>query len=125
MATSLATRRSTSAVAFPDNQMQVLPYNRTVKDLSGRSPEQFLDTLREVVTVSDGQPTPTRKGEASMYLAGKWYRLDLGRVAHRPLHHLTSGRVEGMHGQELAAGLIDLHGQLHIITLTIACLKKY
>ena len=69
------------AVAFPDNQMQVLPYNRTVKDLSGRSPEQFLDTLREVVTVSDGQPTPTRKGEASMYLAGKWYRLDLGSIA--------------------------------------------
>ena len=68
------------AVAFPDNQMQVLPYNRTVKDLAGRSPEQFLQALREVVKVSDGQATPTRKGEASMYLDGKWYRLDLGSI---------------------------------------------
>ena len=27
------------AVAFPDDQMQILPYNRTVKDLAGRTPE--------------------------------------------------------------------------------------
>ena len=69
------------AVAFPDDQMQVLPYNRTVKDLAGRSPERFLEELRRVVSVSDGEPAPTRKGEASMYLAGKWYRLDLQPIA--------------------------------------------
>lgn len=65
------------AVAFPDNQMQVLPYNRTVKDLGGRSPEQFLEDLKKVVTVSPGSSTPAAKGEASMFLAGRWYRLDL------------------------------------------------
>jgi uncharacterized protein (DUF1015 family) len=69
------------AVAFPDNQMQVLPYNRIVKDLAGRSPEQFLDDLRAVVTVSDGSATPRRKGEVSMYLAGRWYRLDVGGLS--------------------------------------------
>ena len=69
------------AVAFPDNQMQVLPYNRTVKDLSGRTPEQFLEELRRIVNVSAGPSAPTRKGEASMYLAGRWYRLDLGSIA--------------------------------------------
>ncbi|MBA2301307.1 MAG: DUF1015 domain-containing protein [Acidobacteria bacterium] len=64
------------AVAFPDNQMQVLPYNRTVKDLAGRSPEQFLQQLGEVVPVSDGDAAPRAKGDVRMYLAGKWYALD-------------------------------------------------
>jgi uncharacterized protein (DUF1015 family) len=69
------------AVAFPDNQMQVLPYNRIVKDLAGRSAEQFLDALRQVVKVSDGSAAPSQKGEASMYLAGTWYRLGLSAIA--------------------------------------------
>ena len=66
------------AVAFPDNQVQILPYNRTVKDLAGATPAQFLAALRERVPVSDGGPTPERQGLVSMYLAGKWYTLDLG-----------------------------------------------
>ena len=50
------------AVAFPDNQMQILPYNRTVKDLAGRTPEQFLAALRERFTVTDGAPEPRPQG---------------------------------------------------------------
>jgi uncharacterized protein (DUF1015 family) len=69
------------AVAFPDNEVQVLPYNRTVKDLAGRSAEQFLDSLRRVAPVVDGAAAPQRKGDVRMYLAGKWYALDLGGLA--------------------------------------------
>ena len=65
------------AVAFPDNQMQVLPYNRTVKDLAGLSREQFLAALGNVVKVAPGGPSPSRKGEVCMYLDGAWYTLDL------------------------------------------------
>jgi uncharacterized protein (DUF1015 family) len=66
------------AVAFPHDQMQILPYNRTVKDLAGRSPEAFLAALRETFAVADGAAgTPRRKGEVSMYLAGRWYAVDL------------------------------------------------
>ncbi len=68
------------AVAFPDNQMQILPYNRVVKDLAGQSPEQFLATLRERVSVTDGPATPSRRGHVSMYLAGKWYTIDLTKA---------------------------------------------
>ena len=68
------------AVAFPDDQMQVLPYNRTVKDLAGQSPDAFLDALRRVVTVADGSASPRRKGEVAMYLGGKWYSLDFTAV---------------------------------------------
>ena len=66
------------AVAFPDNQMQILPYNRTVKDLAGATPTEFLAALRQRVTVADGGPTAERQGLVSMYLDGRWYALDLG-----------------------------------------------
>ncbi len=65
------------AVAFPDDQVQILAYNRTVRDLTGRSPVQLLAAIREVVPVSDGPAMPRRKGEVSMYLDHRWYALDV------------------------------------------------
>ena len=65
------------AVAFPDDQVQILPYNRTVKDLGGRSPERFLEDLRARLPVREGMATPRGKAEASMFLAGRWYAVDL------------------------------------------------
>ena len=51
------------AVAFPDDQMQILPYNRVVKDLNGMTPAAFLDALRTHVPVTEAAAaTPTRKG---------------------------------------------------------------
>lgn len=70
------------AVAFPDNQTQVLPYNRTVKDLAGLTPEAFLEAVRRVFTVRDGGPaSPAKKGDCAMYLAGRWYTLDIAAKA--------------------------------------------
>ncbi|MGE5199525.1 MAG: DUF1015 domain-containing protein [Rhodospirillaceae bacterium] len=70
------------AVAFPDNQTQVLPYNRTVKDLAGLEPEAFLDAVKQVFAVREGGPaTPGRKGECAMFLGGTWYTLDIGAKA--------------------------------------------
>jgi uncharacterized protein (DUF1015 family) len=66
------------AVAFPDNQMQVLAYNRVVKDLAGRTPEAFLTALRERMPVTPGPAVPSRKGEVAMFLAGTWYTLTPG-----------------------------------------------
>jgi len=69
------------AVAFPDDQVQILPYNRIIKDLGGRSARQFLAALRAQFRVTDGAPTPERQGEVSMYLDGRWYAIDLTSVA--------------------------------------------
>ena len=69
------------AVAFPDNQMQVLPYHRTVRDLAGRSARQFLAELRQQFPVTEGPAQPRRKGEVAMYLDGQWYSLDLSAAA--------------------------------------------
>jgi uncharacterized protein (DUF1015 family) len=68
------------AVAFPHNQVQILPYNRTVKDLSGRSPEEFLSMIGERFPVTEGPATPPHKSEVSMYLAGRWHAIDLSRA---------------------------------------------
>jgi uncharacterized protein (DUF1015 family) len=68
------------AVAFPDNQVQILPYNRTVKDLAGETPEQFLTALRQQFPVRDGRPTSAKQGEVSMYLAGRWHAIDVTGV---------------------------------------------
>ncbi len=69
------------AVAFPDNQMQILPYNRTVRDLAGRTPQQLLAELRQTFHVTDGPARPRRKGEVAMYLDGQWYTVDLSGAA--------------------------------------------
>lgn len=66
------------AVAFPDNQMQVLPYNRVVKDLASHTPESLLAALRKQFTVTEGPATPRRKGEVAMFLSGRWYTIELG-----------------------------------------------
>ncbi len=75
------------AVAFPDNQMQVLPYNRVVKDLNGMTPESFLKALEQKVPLGKGvSPMPMQKGQVAMYLGGEWHTLhleDRGRRAGR------------------------------------------
>ena len=67
------------AVAFPDTQMQVLPYNRVVRDLNGMDVDAFRAALGTVFPVTLGGPaTPPRKGLIAMYLGGAWSTLDLG-----------------------------------------------
>ncbi|MGO9546730.1 MAG: DUF1015 domain-containing protein [Rhodomicrobium sp.] len=67
------------AVIFPDNQMQILDYNRLIKDLNGHSPEQLLAKLEGAFTVETvaGQCKPGKAGEFGMYLGGQWYRLTI------------------------------------------------
>jgi uncharacterized protein (DUF1015 family) len=71
------------AVAFPERQVQILPYHRTVKDLAGQTPEALLAALRTKFPVEPGSATPKRKGECAMFLGGTWYtlRLDAGSAA--------------------------------------------
>ena len=65
------------AVAFPDSEMQILPYNRVVKDLAGQTPEQFLAALKARVKVSPGTPVPPRAGVVSMFFGGAWHAIEL------------------------------------------------
>jgi uncharacterized protein (DUF1015 family) len=63
------------AVAFPHDQVQILPYNRLVRDLGGLSAEQFLQAVRERFTVEQGPGAPARRGEIAMYFQRAWQTL--------------------------------------------------
>lgn len=65
------------AVMFPDTQMQILDYNRLVRDLHGLSVDNFLTRVATVFSVepSTTPVKPARAGEFGMYLAGRWHRL--------------------------------------------------
>ena len=65
------------AVIFPDNQMQIMDYNRVIKDLNGLTPEALLQKVADAFHVQP-QSAPVRPataGEFGMYLSGCWYRL--------------------------------------------------
>jgi uncharacterized protein (DUF1015 family) len=63
-------------VIFPHNQMQILPYNRVLKDLNGLTPAELLKKLGEVFNIIRmGLPTPTRKHELGFYMNRRWHTL--------------------------------------------------
>ncbi len=65
------------AVLFPAGQLQILPYNRVVKDLNGHEQTSLLAKIAESFAVTEASgPKPKLPGEICMYLAGTWYRLD-------------------------------------------------
>ena len=65
------------AVAFPDHQTRILPYNRIVSDLAGAAPEQFLASVAARVPMVETPEIETKRGVVAMYVAGRWYRLEL------------------------------------------------
>ena len=64
-------------VIFPDDEMTIMPYNRVVKDLCGRSVAEFMNRVAEHfdVTPMPGALAPSRRHQFGMYLADKWYQL--------------------------------------------------
>ena len=78
------------SVVFPHNQMQILPYNRVLKDLNGLSPQQLLEKLDGIfVLKAPGTPAPTRKHELGLYLQGRWHTLTF-----RPRFAATTDPIE-------------------------------
>jgi uncharacterized protein (DUF1015 family) len=77
-------------VTFPHNQMQILPYNRVLKDMNGLTPEQLLAKLDAIFILSPGgAPKPTRKHELALFLGGQWRTLHF-----RPQFAATSDPIE-------------------------------
>ncbi|MFI5335161.1 MAG: DUF1015 domain-containing protein [Opitutales bacterium] len=63
-------------VIFPASELKILPYNRIVADLNGRTPEQFLAGVKARFGLEEqAAPAPAAVGRISMYLGGKWYGL--------------------------------------------------
>jgi uncharacterized protein (DUF1015 family) len=78
-------------VIFPDSQVKILAYNRTIHDLNGLTKEEFLDEIRSQFTINENaNPEPQQRGHWSMYLDGKWYGLQLSPAATQPAGTVAS-----------------------------------
>lgn len=67
------------AVIFPAHAMCIMDYNRVVRDLNGLSTAELLARIGErfAVTPAASRVEPERAGVFGMYLAGRWYRLEI------------------------------------------------
>ena len=134
-------------VLFPAGSLRILPYNRIVSDLNGRSRDEFLREVRAVFGLEEGAaPSPAAAGTASMYVGGRWHglrfpaapgadpvaRLDVSALQERLLGPIlgiadprTSARIEfvgGIRGTGELERRVDARGgvafSLHPVTVS-------
>jgi uncharacterized protein (DUF1015 family) len=96
------------SVIFPHHEMTILDYNRVIRDLNGRSPDQLLAELRKNFSVeaSEYPVRPAAAGQFGMYLAGRWYRLTIrpelvpagDPIGRLPITLLTRNVIEPLFG---------------------------
>ena len=92
------------SVIFPHHEMTILDYNRVLRDLNGRRPEELLAELRQrfSIAASDQPVRPAAPGEFGMYVGGRWYRLairpdlipDTDPIGRLPITLLTRNIIE-------------------------------
>lgn len=67
------------AVLFPAESLEIMDYNRVVKDLNGNTQSEFIDKISADFVVEDapceGAYHPEAKHSFGMYMDGKWYKL--------------------------------------------------
>ena len=65
------------AIAYPDSELEIMDYNRVVKDLNGLTFDEYLEKVSEKFTVTEleGNKRPVRKHTISMLYKTKWYTL--------------------------------------------------
>jgi uncharacterized protein (DUF1015 family) len=96
------------SVIFPHHQMTILDYNRVVRDLNGRTPDQLLAALRDrfKIETADQPVRPGAAGEFGMFLAGRWYKLTIrpelvptqDPIGRLPITLLTRNVIEPLLG---------------------------
>lgn len=67
------------AMIAPENNLEVLDYNRVVKDLNGNTKEEFLNKIAQKFEIErvakNKQYKPEQKGTVGMFLDGDWYKI--------------------------------------------------
>ncbi len=90
-------------VIFPHNQMQILPYNRVLKDLNGLTPEQLRQKLADIFVIQpNGAAQPARKHELGLFLNGQWHTLEF-----RPELTATNDPIEKLDVTLLQKNVLD------------------
>ncbi|MBT7896394.1 MAG: DUF1015 domain-containing protein [Flavobacteriales bacterium] len=65
------------AVLFPDNQLNIIDYNRVVRDLNGLEPSSLIERLSQKFNITRIEKSykPKELHHIGMYLDKKWYKL--------------------------------------------------
>lgn len=66
------------AVCFPSDELEIMDYNRVMKDLNGKTSDEFIAALKEAFTVKEATESPYKpkhRHNFGMYLENKWYSL--------------------------------------------------
>ena len=62
---------------FPDSELEVMAYNRVVRDLNGHTPDAFMRALSaDFVVTPASTARPTRRGVFTMYMTGQWFEVN-------------------------------------------------
>ena len=80
------------SILFADDELEIMDYNRVVRDLNGMSREELLERIAVSfdTQVSTEPVKPAEKGTFGMYLDGTWYTLR----AHHDI--MSTDPVEGL-----------------------------
>ncbi|MCQ2061385.1 MAG: DUF1015 family protein [Fibrobacter sp.] len=63
------------AILFPSTQLKILDYNRVLKDLNGRTPDELMAEMGKVFDIAPlaGMESPAKQNQVNFYMGGKWY----------------------------------------------------
>ncbi len=92
------------AVLYPEAQLQIMEYNRCIRDLNGLTPAEFVEQVSKVVAVEElpaGTPEsarPRRHGVFGMVIGDRWFRLT---VPEGSIPDDVYGRLDAVLLQEL------------------------
>ena len=71
-------RHRVMAALFPDDQLRILPYNRVVTELGGRSPTEVLAALGERFDLAaDAPASPTQQHGFAVFAEGRWHGFEI------------------------------------------------
>ena len=68
------------SVLFPDSELMIMDYNRVLKDMNSHTPSELFDKMEDCFVLlkeDESELKPSKKGEVSMYIDGKWYLYDI------------------------------------------------
>ena len=68
------------SVLFPDSELMIMDYNRVLKDMNSHTPSELVDKMEECFSLlkeGESEIKPSKKGEVSMFIDGKWYLYDI------------------------------------------------
>ena len=99
------------AVLFSDKELEILDYNRVVRDLNGHTPEEFLEALSENFLIEQvpDRYKPKKKGEFGLFVDAKWFRLQaISKISSESVVENLDVSYLSDHVLEPVLGITDL-----------------